>query len=59
MLYLNTAKFHISIIPIRWYKKDVLLKLDDILKDSPILLAIESLTDDAVIPYELNFIFKI
>jgi hypothetical protein len=55
MLYSNTAKFHISIIPIRWYKDDVLMKLDDILKDSPILSAIEPPTNDAAIPYEINF----
>jgi hypothetical protein len=56
MLYSNTAaKFYISIIPIKWYKDDVLMKLDDILKDSPILSAIKPPTNDTAIPYEINF----
>uniref|UniRef100_U9T129 Uncharacterized protein n=1 Tax=Rhizophagus irregularis (strain DAOM 181602 / DAOM 197198 / MUCL 43194) TaxID=747089 RepID=U9T129_RHIID len=43
MLYSNTAKFHISIIPIRWYKDDILTKLSSsILENSPVLTAVES-----------------
>ena len=43
MLYSNTARFHISIIPIRWYKDDILTKLNSsILENSPILTAVES-----------------
>jgi hypothetical protein len=45
MLYSSVARFHISIIPIRWYKDDVLLKLDDTLENSPILTAIEASTE--------------
>ncbi|CAB5345802.1 unnamed protein product [Rhizophagus irregularis] len=37
------AKFHISIIPIRWYKDDILMKLSSsILENSPVLTAVES-----------------
>jgi hypothetical protein len=45
MLYSNLAKFHISIIPVRWYKDSILSNLDTNLKDSPILTAIEASTD--------------
>jgi len=42
MLYSSVARFHISIIPIRWYKDEILIKLDNALENSPILIAIES-----------------
>ena len=45
MLYSNLAKFHISIIPVRWYKDSILSNLDTNLKDSPILTAIKASTD--------------
>ncbi|CAB4438509.1 unnamed protein product [Rhizophagus irregularis] len=45
MLYSHLAKFHISIIPIRWYKNNILSNLDINLKNSPILTAIETSTD--------------
>uniref|UniRef100_U9UXR0 Uncharacterized protein n=1 Tax=Rhizophagus irregularis (strain DAOM 181602 / DAOM 197198 / MUCL 43194) TaxID=747089 RepID=U9UXR0_RHIID len=45
MLYSSTARFHISIIPIRWYKDKILMKLDDILDNSPVLTALESSTE--------------
>jgi len=41
MLYSNSAKFHISIIPARWYK-DYITNLDCNFENSPILSAIES-----------------
>ena len=53
MLYSSTAKFHISIIPIRWYRDDILLKFDNIVENSPVLTAIESST-----PCEVNFTLK-
>ena len=42
MLYSSSARFHISIIPSRWYKDTILTKLNANLKSSPILTAIES-----------------
>ena len=51
MLYSSVAKFHISIIPIRWYKDDILMKFDNVLEKSPVLTAIESSTT----PCEVNF----
>jgi hypothetical protein len=44
MLYSSSARFHISIIPSRWYKDTVLTKLNANIKSSPILTAIESST---------------
>ena len=41
MLYSNSAKFHISIIPARWYK-DNITNLDCNFENSPVLSAIES-----------------
>ena len=56
MLYSNTAKFHISIIPIRWYKDDILIKLDDALEKSPVLTAIEpSTADNIMLTHDVNF----
>jgi hypothetical protein len=40
MLYLNMAKFHISIILIRLYKNEILIKLDEFLEKSPVLTAV-------------------
>jgi hypothetical protein len=45
MLYSSVAKFHISIIPIRWYKDEILMKLDDTLDNSLVLTALESSTE--------------
>jgi len=51
MLYSSVAKFHISIIPVRWYKDDILMKFDNVLENSPVLTAIES----SATPCEVNF----
>jgi hypothetical protein len=45
MSYSNLAKFYISIIPVRWYKDSILTNLDNNLKNSSILTAIEASTD--------------
>ncbi|CAB4422511.1 unnamed protein product [Rhizophagus irregularis] len=43
MLYSNTTKISYSIIPIRWYKDDILTKLNSsILENSPVFIAVES-----------------
>jgi len=55
MLYSNTAKFHISIIPIRWYKDDILTRFDTVLENSPVLTAIESPNNTTC---EVNFTLK-
>ena len=55
MLYSSSAKFHISIVPNRWYKDSVLTKLDTNLKDSPILNAIEP-SDSS--PIQVTFTLK-
>ena len=47
MLYTNSAKFHISIIPSRWYKDTILTNLDSNVENSPILTAIESTNNDS------------
>jgi len=54
MLYSNVAKFHISIIPIRWYKDDILMNLDDALENSPVLTAIESSTTPCEVEFTLE-----
>jgi hypothetical protein len=54
MLYSNEAKFHISIIPIRWYKDDILVELDDALKESPVLTAIETSTESTEVNFTLQ-----
>ncbi|PKY30850.1 hypothetical protein RhiirB3_392881 [Rhizophagus irregularis] len=55
MLYSNMAKFHISIIPIRLYKDEILIKLDEALEKSPVLTAIELPTNNTTLPHEVNF----
>ncbi|PKY63318.1 hypothetical protein RhiirA4_491811, partial [Rhizophagus irregularis] len=55
MLYSNMAKFHISIIPIRLYKDEILIKLDEALEKSPVLTAIEPPTNNTTLPHEVNF----
>jgi hypothetical protein len=55
MLYSNMAKFYISIIPIRLYKNEILIKLNKTLEKLPVLTAIKPLTDNITIPYEVNF----
>ncbi|RIB06137.1 hypothetical protein C2G38_2047034 [Gigaspora rosea] len=52
MLYSNIAKFHISIIPIRWDKDGILVKLDEVLENSPVLTVLKSSADD---PIQANF----
>jgi len=52
MLYSSATKFHISIIPIRWYKDDILMKFDNVFESSPILTAIKS---NNTTPCETNF----
>ncbi|CAB4421977.1 unnamed protein product [Rhizophagus irregularis] len=42
MLYSSNARFHISLIPARWYKDEILMKLNVTLENSPIIKAIES-----------------
>ncbi|RIB08282.1 hypothetical protein C2G38_2212058 [Gigaspora rosea] len=42
MLYSHFARFHISIIPTRWYKDNIHTKLDFNVKNSPVLSALES-----------------
>ena len=54
MLYSNAAKFHISIIPIRWYKDEILIELDNALDNSPVLTAIE-LSTEATTPQTVDF----
>ncbi|CAB4384964.1 unnamed protein product [Rhizophagus irregularis] len=53
MLYSYLAKFHISIIPIRWYKDNILSNLNINLKNSPILTAIETSTD--ITSFQITF----
>ena len=55
MLYSNLAKFHISIIPVRWYKDSILTNLDINLKNSPILTAIETTTDTSTLSQITSF----
>jgi hypothetical protein len=53
MLYTNAAKFHISIIPSRWYKDSILTNLDINVKNSSILAAVES--NDQTFTSQNNF----
>ena len=55
MLYSSSARFHISIIPIRWYKDEILMKLDDILNDLPVLTALESFTETGTTSWTIDF----
>ncbi|CAG8826823.1 18732_t:CDS:2, partial [Gigaspora margarita] len=48
MLYSSFTKFHISIIPIRWHKDDILTKLDESLNNSPVLTALESSSEHTI-----------
>ncbi|CAB5361318.1 unnamed protein product [Rhizophagus irregularis] len=56
MLYSGIAKFHISIIPNRWYKDSILTNLEGNVENSPILTAIES-NDNSLSSssYQINF----
>jgi hypothetical protein len=47
MLYSSAARFHISIIPTRWYKDVILMKLDVALENSPVLTAIKPSSEAA------------
>ncbi|RGB39285.1 hypothetical protein C1646_664776 [Rhizophagus diaphanus] len=49
------TKFHISIIPIRLYKDEILIKLDEALEKLPVLTAIEPSTNNTTVPHEVNF----
>ncbi|RIA92049.1 hypothetical protein C1645_846468 [Glomus cerebriforme] len=55
MFYLNIARFHISIIPIRWYNDDILMNLDSTLENSPILTALQTSTEVTEELYIVNF----
>jgi len=55
MLYSSSARFHISIIPTRWYKESILDKLDMNLENSPILTAVESSTNNSPSPFQVTF----
>jgi hypothetical protein len=47
MLYSSAARFHISIIPARWYQDVILMKLDVAFKNSPVLTAIKPSSEAA------------
>ncbi|PKK75069.1 hypothetical protein RhiirC2_774061 [Rhizophagus irregularis] len=49
MLYSNSVKFHIIIIPVRWYKDSILTNLNINLKNFLILTAIETTTDTSTL----------
>ncbi|CAB4386866.1 unnamed protein product [Rhizophagus irregularis] len=56
ILYSGIAKFHISIIPNRWYKNSILTNLKGNVKNSPILTAIESNDNSSSSSsYQINF----
>ncbi|CAB5217345.1 unnamed protein product [Rhizophagus irregularis] len=56
MLYSGIAKFHISIIPNRWYKDSILTNLEGNVENSPILTAIESNDNSSSSSsYQINF----
>lgn len=55
MLYSSVARFHISIIPIRWYKDDILMKLNDVLDNSPVLTAIKPSTEASTMQLTVDF----
>ncbi|KAF0534392.1 protein far1-related sequence 5-like [Gigaspora margarita] len=55
MLYSYLAKFHISIIPARWYKNDIWTNLDLNVKNSLILTAIKPPTDCS---FQVTFNFQ-
>jgi hypothetical protein len=59
MLYSSAAKFHISIIPIRWYNDDILMKLDNVLENSPVLTAIKPSTEAITTPLTVDFTLQI
>ena len=58
MLYSNMAKFHIGIIPIRWYKDCILTNLNLNLENSPILTAIKSATDVSIPSFQITTTFQ-
>ncbi|CAG8677989.1 14116_t:CDS:2 [Funneliformis caledonium] len=45
----------ICIIPVRWYKDEILMKFDNVLKNSPVLTAIST---NSATPYEVDFTLK-
>lgn len=55
MLYSDMARFHISIIPIRWYKDDILTKLDTSLNNTPVLTAIGPSTNNTMEAFQIDF----
>ncbi|GBC13105.1 hypothetical protein GLOIN_2v1812649 [Rhizophagus irregularis DAOM 181602=DAOM 197198] len=59
MLYSGIAKFHISIIPNRWYKDSILTNLEGNVENLPILTAIESNDNSSSSSsYQINFILQ-
>jgi hypothetical protein len=58
MLYSSIAKFHIRIIPTRWYKDCILTNLNFNLENSPILTAIESATDVSTSSFKMTSTFQ-
>jgi len=59
MLYSSSAKFHISIIPSRWYKDSILTKLNANIESSPILTAIESSTPSFQVTFTLQSLYNL
>ncbi|PKK55351.1 hypothetical protein RhiirC2_802628 [Rhizophagus irregularis] len=55
MLYSSNARFHISLIPARWYKDEILMKLDVALENSPIIKAIELSSEATTVPLTVDF----
>lgn len=55
MLYSSAARFHISLIPARWYKDEILMKLDVALENSPIIKAIEPSSEATTVPLTVDF----
>ncbi|KAF0443466.1 protein far1-related sequence 5-like [Gigaspora margarita] len=58
MLYTSHAKFHISIIPARWYKDNIMNQLDTYLKRSPVLTAIRPSTETLPLSSEAMLTFQ-
>ncbi|RIB23008.1 hypothetical protein C2G38_2172484 [Gigaspora rosea] len=58
MLYSIHAKFHISIIPTRWYKDSIVDQLDVNLKNSPVLVAIKPCIETLSLPSEAISTFQ-
>src|SRR5947207_11239446 len=59
MLYSSSAKFHISIIPSRWYKDSILTKLNTNLESFLILTAIELSTPSFQVTFTLQNLYNL